>query len=118
MSAQRVSVNPMLEEDQAQWILGITVDRVQEAAGFLPGPANMPQAEGEDLLDPVRQGADTAGHDEHPPKIATSVAEQPQALGSRCRHHTGGVSGKRISWATAKPARAYQPTLSSFWVSV
>lgn len=47
------------------------------------------------------------------------VGSKPvQAEGVRIRHQTVGVPGSAISLATSKPERAYQETLSRFWVSV
>jgi hypothetical protein len=40
---KRVGVNPMLEKDQPQRILGIMVDRVEQAPRFLSGALDVLQ---------------------------------------------------------------------------
>ena len=60
MSPERVGVSPMLEKDKPKRILGVAVDRMQEASRFLPGAANVLQAEREDLVNAVRPGPDAA----------------------------------------------------------
>lgn len=49
---------------------------------------------------------------------ARDTGANHQAQGVRARHQTVGVPGSVISLATSKPERAYQETLSFFWVSV
>lgn len=44
MRTKRVGVNPMLEKDQPQRILGIVVDRVEQASQFLSGALHVLQA--------------------------------------------------------------------------
>jgi len=46
---QRGRVGPVLDEDQAQRIFAIAVNRVRQAPRFLPGTAHVGQAERETL---------------------------------------------------------------------
>jgi hypothetical protein len=62
---KRVGVNPMLEKDQSQRILGIVVDRVEQASRFLSGALHVLEAECENTLDGVRPSPDAASDDEH-----------------------------------------------------
>ncbi len=71
MRTKRVGVNPMLEKDQPQPILGIVVDRVEQASRFLSGALHVLQAQGEDTLDGVRASLDAASDNEHELKLST-----------------------------------------------
>jgi hypothetical protein len=87
---KRVDVDPMFEKDQPQRILGIVVDRVEQASRFLSGALHVLQAQCEDTLDGVRASPDAASHDEHELKLLGGSDD-----GARVREHVDdlGIAG-------------------------
>jgi hypothetical protein len=80
---KRVGVNPMLEKDQPQRILGIVVDGVEQASRFLSGALHVLQAQCEDTLDGVSASSDAASDDEHEHKLPTRAERRAGDATSR-----------------------------------
>jgi hypothetical protein len=84
VSSKGVGVGPVLQEDEAEWILGIAMDGVRQASGFLPRTVYVLEAQFENTFDGVSPGSDASRDDEHvrtlptrPPAIATIMPDLP-----------------------------------------
>jgi hypothetical protein len=55
----------VLEEDGTEWVLDVTVDRVEQAPGFAARSLDVREAQRQDLVDRVSPRPHTAGHDDH-----------------------------------------------------
>ena len=65
MCPQRVSVGPVLDKHEPQFIFTITVNGVREAPRFLPGAAYVSNAEIEDLINAVWPSLNTTRDNKH-----------------------------------------------------
>lgn len=79
---QSIDVRPIFKEYEPERVLGVVVDRVQEAPGFGPRTADMGQTERQDLVKTVRSSLNTAGNDQHSRTIASS-RPRPRISGDR-----------------------------------
>ena len=65
MRSQRVSVGPVLDENQPQRVFTIAVNGVCQAPRFLPGAAHVGNAERNDVVNAVRPSLNTTRDNKH-----------------------------------------------------